>query len=87
MDKQTWLDIAEVIDAHRVFPKTILILVLSGYGVLTYDTYFWVKEIYIQTSTIPTSVALFSGGVVTALGGVLTLLINKYFEGGRKWNE
>jgi len=87
MNKQGWLDIAEVIDAHRIFPKLILGLTFIGYGMLTYDMYFWVKDIYIQTSTIPTSVALFSGGVVTALGGVLTLLINKYFEGGRKWGS
>lgn len=85
MDKQTWLNIAEIIDAHRFMPKMILVLAFVGYGMLTYDTYFWVKEIYEQTKGIPTSVALFAGGVVSSLGGVLTLLVNKYFEGGRKW--
>jgi len=87
MDKQKWLDLAEVVDAHRFVPKLILILAFTGYGMLTYDTYFWVKGIYAETKDIPASVAMFAGGVVSSLGGVLTMLVNKYFEGGRKWEK
>lgn len=87
MTKQDWLDVAEVLDAHRVFPKIILALVFTGYGVLTYDSYVWVKDIYMQTKDIPVVVAAFTGGVVSSLGGVLALLVNRYFEGGRKWER
>jgi len=85
MNKQAWLDIAEVIDAHRIIPKLILVLAFFGYGMYAYDSYIWVKEIYKTTNDIPTSVAAFAGGTLSALGGVLTLMVNKYFEGGRKW--
>lgn len=87
MTKQEWLDVAEVVDAHRIFPKLMLMLVFIGYGMLTYDTYFWVKGVYGQTSNIPTAVAAFAFGVVSSLGGVLTLIVNKYFDGGRKWEK
>lgn len=86
MTKQDWLDIAEVIDAHRVIPKLILVAAFTGYGVLTYDSYLWVKSIYETTGDVPIAVAAFAGGVVSSLGGVLTLLVNKYFGGGRKWD-
>lgn len=87
MNKQAWLDIAEVIDAHRIVPKLILTLAFVGYGMFTYDTYFWIKEIYAQTKDVPISVAAFAGGTLSSLGGVLTMLVNKYFDGGRQWRE
>ena len=87
MSKQAWLDAAEVIDAHRFIPKLILVLVFVGYGMLTYDMYIWVKGIYEATKDIPGSVAAFAGGTLSGLGGVFTLLVNKYFEGGRRWEK
>jgi hypothetical protein len=85
VNKQAWLDVAEIMDAHRIIPKIIILTVFIGYGMLTYDTYFWIKEIYIKTGEIPATVSAYAGGTISALGMVLTLMVNKYFEGGRKW--
>jgi len=87
MSRQAWLTVAEVVDAHRIFPKLILALAFAGYGMLTLDTYLWVKGIYAETQNVPVTIVAFAGGVVSSLGGVLTLLVNKYFEGGRKWTN
>ena len=85
MNKQFWLDIAEIVDAHRVIPKTILFMTMWGYTWFVMDSYEWVKGIYVVKGEIPTAVAAYAGGTISALGGVLTLLINKYFSGGRNW--
>ena len=87
MNKQEWLDLAEVLDAHRVFPKVIMVLCYVAYGVFSYDSYVWIKDIYEATKGVPTSVATFAGATLSALGGVLTMLTNKYFEGGRRWTN
>lgn len=85
MDKQEWLDIAEVIDAYRVVPKLILVLLFSGYVWFAVDTYEWIRSIYETKGTIPGTVTAYAAGTLSALGGVLGLVIGKYFDGGRKW--
>lgn len=87
MNKIFWLNLAEIIDSYRVVPRLILVLTMIGYCWFTLDTYEWIKSIYETTNTIPTAVAAYAGGTISALGGVLTLVINKYFSGGRDWSQ
>lgn len=92
MNKQNWLDIAEIIDAHRIWPKSFMVIFIVAYLWFAYDSYIWVKSMVDVTDLdnikeIPTSVVAFVGATLTALGGVLTLAINKYFDTGRKWSK
>lgn len=87
MNKKLWLERAEVLDAYRIIPRIILAATFTGYTIFAVDTYAWVRDIYAATGDIPTSVAAYAGGTLSALSGVLTLVINKYFEGGRKWTS
>ncbi len=86
-NKQHWLDLAESIDAHRVIPKLIVLMIAIGYAWFAIDSYQWIKEIYETTKDVPVPVAGFVGGTMSALGTVLMLVINKYFDGGRDWSK
>ena len=87
MNKKTWLDFAEILDAWRIVPRLILLFTMASYCWFTLDTYEWIKGIYLTTNTVPVSVAAYAGGTISTLGGVLTLIINKYFSGGRDWTK
>ena len=87
MNKQKWLDAAEIMDAHRVIPKIITFTVMAMYAWFAYDSYTWVKTIVAESDTLPPAVAAFVGATLSALGGVLMLVINKYFGGGRDWSK
>lgn len=84
--KEKWLAAAEILDAYRVIPRVLVSAASAGYAWYFYDSVQWVRGIYAVTGDIPTAVATYAGGTVSALGMVLTLLINKYFDGGRQWN-
>lgn len=87
MNKLFWLHLAEVVDAWRVVPRLLVLVCVVGYTLYFVDSYLWIKEIYEAKETVPGSVAGYVGGTLSALGGVLTLLINKYFSSGRKWTD
>ena len=87
-DKQKWLNRAEVIDAWRIIPKIITSVVMFMYAWFAYDSYMWIKEIAIASNNdLPTAVTAFVAGTLSALGVVLALVINKYFDGGRDWTK
>ena len=85
MNKQKWLDLAEILDAYRIIPRLILVFLYIAYLWFSIDTYMWVKHIYEITKTIPNSVAAFSAATMSALGTVIGIVTNKYFDSGRKW--
>jgi len=87
MNKKKWLEWAEVMDAHRIIPKIIVALIAGGYCWFAIDSYEWIKAIYETTKEVPTPVAAFVGGTMSALGTVLMMVVNKYFDGGRDWNK
>jgi hypothetical protein len=67
------LDAAEVIDAHRVFPKAFV----AGYGILCWKVALWFMS-------LPTPSAEQSA-FVTIVVSVFAPLFNWYAQGGRKW--
>lgn len=69
------LDVAEVIDAHRVFPK----IFVFGYGWLCWHVALWymgLKDPSMQQTTF-----------VTIVVSVFAPLFNWYSQGGRKWGQ
>lgn len=80
MSPQAWtalkirtMDIAEVIDAHRVFPKFFV----AGYGVLCWKVALWFMA-------LPQPIAEQSA-FVTIVVSVFAPLFNWYSQGGRTW--
>lgn len=67
------LDLAEIIDAHRVFPK----IFVFGYGVLCIHVTNWFMQLPIRDTTETT--------FVTIVVSVFAPLVNWYSQGGRKW--
>jgi hypothetical protein len=81
MNKQRWIDLAEVIDALRVFPKIILILVL---GFCSWYI-FYITGYYFGLEKHTAEITAFISVTVPSITGIATLMINKYFDTGRKW--
>lgn len=73
--KSRALDLAEVIDAHRIFPKSFV----YGYGVLCWHVATWyegLKDPSTQQATF-----------VTIVVSVFAPLFNWYAQGGRRWGR
>lgn len=86
--KRWWLDLAEVLDAHRLIPKVFVIAYASFYAVLLWDVWQWIKGM-IEMDLEPMDIVALAGIpgiVISALGGILGTITKKYFETGRKWN-
>lgn len=73
MNKQKWLDIAEVLDAHRIFPKLSM-------------SFAWTCAAYVgywyMTLPDPTSE---QSAFAVVVAGALAKSQDYYFQGGRKW--
>lgn len=66
------LKYAEIIDAHRVFPK----LFMAGYGVLLGHSYLVAQA----------SQSEFSRDIFYAVLGAAAIVTTFYFNSGRKWS-
>ena len=75
MDKQKYLDIAEVLDAHRIFPKLFMLL---SWGCAIYVGYW-----YTGLEIITPEATAFAGIVA----GALAKAQDYYFRGGRNWTK
>lgn len=87
MNKQQWLDLAEIIDAHRVIPKILVFSTVIGYMVLTWVLIDWGMDIFNKTGNIPTTISALIGTLLTTIAAIPTLVVRKYFEGGRNWGS
>jgi hypothetical protein len=72
MSKQTYLDVAEVIDAYRVFPRIYL-------GVFLFI--LWDVHIFLKTVLPPESAQMYGNMVWGAVGAMTGF----YVATGRKW--
>lgn len=81
--KQAWLDVAEVIDAHRLFPKLFLLAltVLAGWVIV----YIVLWYCHLGGAERTMAVNGFCGIVVPSTIGLWTQAFCKYLEGGRDW--
>ena len=73
--KQRFLDVAEVIDAFRFFPRNIL----AAYGWFIYTTSNWYMHLPIAERTTDTT------AFITAIFGMATYLCDVYIKSGRNW--
>jgi len=82
-NKPHWLDIAELIDSWRIFPR----LVLIAYGWFVYEVSFFVLRWYASepaTARGPEETAMV-GVVFTAVTGFAGYVFKIYADGGRTW--
>ena len=81
--KQLWLDVAEVIDSLRVFPR----LIVLGYGWWAIKTTTWVIKWYEalpsddRTVTVTAMVSVILPGIY----GLSAIVYQIYSSGGRNW--
>jgi len=83
VDKQKHLDRAEIIAAYRIIPKILLISVLgfSSWYII------WITGFYFALAVHTAEITAFISVTVPAIVGIATLMINKYFDTGRKWDK
>ena len=89
-DKQhSYLRIAEVVDAFRVFPRLFLTVFFIGYCWLMVESWDWYKTIdYMNIGTANlAALTAFPAVLLTGIGGMFTSLIKNYQETGRKWAD
>ena len=85
MDKQKWLDRAEIFDAFRVMPR-ILVISFAFFTVwVVADTLEWYKMLPVSERAMEASG--FAFGVITSVSGLLTAVIKIYQSTGRKWSD
>lgn len=72
--------LAVLINEYRVFPRLFVIIVGLAYFWFALDAYTWIKGMEVIS---PVATA-FVGTTLSALGGVLVMLLNKYFDTGGK---
>ena len=68
-----WLDVAEVLDAYRIFPR----LFCLGYGAMVWKIVVWFIGLDAPTTeqtTFVTAITIMSGPI-----------LNWYMQTGRKW--
>lgn len=75
LTKQTFLDIAEVIDAFRVVPRSVLIL----YGILVWVVVSWFMGLPEPTTQ--------QAALVTTVTGLIAAVAGLYQNSGRPWRD
>jgi hypothetical protein len=91
MKHSYWLELAERVDALRVFPRAIM----AGYYVFFAHAWYYVVDWFMgfDWSTIADDEALalavagFPATILAVLTGVLSTLTKAYFASGRKWDD
>lgn len=84
MTKQTWIQIAEVVDHLRIFPR----LVLIAYGLYVYQVTFFILVWYSNQPKDARGVeeSAVVGVVVTAVTGFAPLIYRIYSDSATDWS-
>ena len=83
MDKQFWLAVAEILDAFRVVPRSVLTSVLVFAGWYIYSVTVWYFGIPAAERTA--EVTAFATVTVPAVFGLAGKVTDWYLKTGRKW--
>jgi hypothetical protein len=83
MNKQWWLDAAEVFDAWRIVPRALLLVYWAWVIWIVHDTlnHYWslpAAERTLEASGL-------AGAVITAVTGLVSWVSKIYMESGRSW--
>lgn len=73
--KQALLDIAEVVDAFRIVPRSILV----AYGLLVWTVVTWFMGV--PTPTVE------QAALPTVVTGLIAAVVGLYQNSGRKWKK
>lgn len=75
--KQWFLDVSEITDSARIFPRIIIGL----FAYLVWDTWLWYTHLPLAARTTDTTA--FTGAVF----GMATVAASLYMQGGRDWDK
>lgn len=75
--KRWFMDVAEVTDSLRTFPR----LIMSAFAYLVWDTWTWYTHLPLAARTADTTT--FTGAVF----GMATVAASLYLQGGRNWDK
>jgi hypothetical protein len=85
VNKQLWLDIAEIIDSWRIFPR---FMVIAVYGWIAWFTDWFVRWYEkLPAADRTTEVTAVFGIVIPAVFGLAVWVSKMYLDGGRKWDK
>jgi len=84
VNKQAWLDGAELVDAWRVAPRLIVFIYLFMLHWLT--VYFAVKFFGLPAAERTTQLTAFASVLITAAYGAFGFIYKIYSDGSRDWN-
>ena len=84
MNKQRWLDSAEVFDSWRIAPRLIVGVYLA---LLVWVTvYFTLMYFHLPAAERTIQLTAFCGTVLTAAYGALPFIVKIYMDNGRDWD-
>jgi hypothetical protein len=83
MNKDRWLQYAEIFDSWRVVPRLLLFSYSTWLVIATDRLLSWYMALPIAAQTGQASA--FCGGSITALTGIGGYVYRIYSEGGRDW--
>lgn len=81
--KRFWLDVAEVIDALRIFPRLVLVAFGGLLGYTIVDVLHWYMRAPSNERTAQVTAVI--GIIIPALTGLATWVFKIYTAGGRSW--
>jgi hypothetical protein len=84
MNKQRWLDAAEVFDSWRVVPRFLLFSYSLWVVKVVGSILLWYQHLAAPERTLEASGL--AGGVITAVTGLSTWVFKIYSENGRDWS-
>jgi len=85
MNKERWLQYAELFDSWRVVPRMLLFGYSTWLVIATDRLLTWYMALPIEAQTAQASA--FCGGSITALTGIGGYVYRIYSENGRDWSN
>ena len=73
--KQFWMDLAELVDAFRMWPRMFMVTYLAGIG-----------HIVIWATKLP-DISSQQAAFISVVAGTFPLVLNFYMNTGRKWQK
>lgn len=89
MNKEKWIDIAEIIDTLRIIPRIILLsacLFALYYVWITTTWYFALLAVPGITEWHLAASTAFAGVTIPAVLAIVNKVWDSYLKGGRDWN-
>jgi hypothetical protein len=83
--KESWLDVAEVIDALRIFPRLLIGSYMSmvGYVIVYLMTWYSHLEPVARSVEVTAFYSMLTGGLL----GLAAYVFKIYSDGGRDWSQ